>query len=246
MMYTLWAYIIATIGMGCGIFVILKGYKWKIGTWIICISLSVFVGGKLQIENLVSNTFNITERLGGIESKIQELEVTVNQTVALKNEMSQTVNVITEVKKEIENIHEAIAQIYENVESETFKQKDLNKKVRVFDTEVRRVVYFQLDKTPIDKSVRVSGRNGLCSPAAISIISNIVLLRTEAGKEDILTKEHDFFLIQYSQDHGSEEPLLTLKDMQYKGTKENPNRAILQGLAIEKESNAESQSGTND
>jgi hypothetical protein len=111
-MYTLWAYIIATIGMGCGIFVILKGYKWKIGTWIICISLSVFVGGKLQIENLVSNTFNITERLGGIESKIQELEVTVNQTVALKNEMSQTVNVITEVKKEIANINETIAQYY--------------------------------------------------------------------------------------------------------------------------------------
>ena len=231
--------------MICGIFVLLKDYKWKLGTWIICISLSVIVGGNINLESLVSYTL-ITGRLEGIESKIQDLDIKVNQTVALKNEMTQTVNVITEVKEEIANIHEAIAQIYENVEGKLFLQKDLNDKVQVFDAEERRMVYFQLDKLPIVKSVRVTDQNRTYSPMTFSISRNIVALRTKEGKENILTEELDFFYIQYSQDYSSEKPLNTLKDMQYKGTKENPNLAILHELSIEKENNAASQPSTND
>ena len=231
--------------MICGIFVLLKEYKRKLGTWIICFSLSIFVGGNLQIENLVSNTFNITEKIKGIESKIQKLDIKVNQTVALKNEMSQTVNVITEVKKEIENIHEAIEEFYKQTLLEIFTKKDLGKRVMVCDSMGMRVVCFQLKKIPIYKSVSLTNERGTVSPSVLNFTSNILLFRTNDKTETILAKEKHFFSIYYTKDYRhSDAQLYTVEGMQCLGTKDNPDYARFPALIPDKESNLTGQSST--
>lgn len=229
----IWAYVFATIGILTGLYAF-KNKQWKPGAWIICISLLIFAGGNIRIDQFspsVSNSFNFTEQIDGIKSDLAKVKLNITQAIDLKQEVSQTVNVITKVEKEIANIKETIQQIYNQTTRELFLEKDLDSTVKVFDQNgKKRIVYFQLNNIPIHNSVEITHQNGAFSPATFSIFHNIVALRTLKKLDRIFKNDIDFYYIKYYRDHLSEESLLTLKDMVYQGTDANPNKANFSNL----------------
>ena len=228
MLLKIWAFSFATIGVLSGIFA-LKNKKWKTATWIICLSLLVFVGENIRFNDInpsVSNSFNFTKEIADIKSGIKNIKLDVKQAIALKQEINQTVTVVTRVEKEIVNIKEAIQQIYNQATGEIFEADQLNNTVRIFgQNKKRRVIYFELKNIPIINSIEITSQSGAASPATFSSLKNIVYHRTSEKFDKILSEDPDFYYIKYYKDNFSEDHLLTLKDMIYEGTDDNPNKA---------------------
>ena len=237
MTFKIWAYLFASIGVILG-GISMKNKKWKIGAWIICFSLLVFVGDHVKIGDIspsITDSFNIMKKeVDDVKSDLKALKVDINQAIALKQEVSQTVNVITKVQKEIANIKEATQQIYSQTKGEMFYENNLGDTVKIFEQGKKmRVIYFQLKNSPISNSVEVTNQNGTASPATFVVFHNIICLRTNEKMDKILKEDVDFYHIKYYQDYLSEESFYTLKDMVYKGTPDNPNIATFNKLIKE-------------
>jgi uncharacterized protein (UPF0335 family) len=229
MFYKYWAYFFASIGIIIGIYSI-KNKKWKIASWIICFSLLIFIGGNVQlgdINSFIDNSFNITKRFKDVESSLENLNLEMNQVLALKQDISQTVNLITKVEKEIADIKETIKQFYSYFKGELFSKEDIDKRVKIFHSGKFTVIYFQLETIPIKESVILTHQNGTSSPATYSISHNTISYRTKGKIDNILKDEDDFYYIKYFQDFNSKEELVTLEGMVYKGTPEEPDLALL-------------------
>ena len=237
MIIKIWAYVVATISVLIGIWC-LKNKKWSIGRWIICLSLAIFISGNInigQISPSISNSFNkLGYRMKAVETKVKDLDIRVEQKIALQQQIAQNVTFVTEIKKEIANLNEAIKQIYEYGTREIFAKNDIGKRVMVFKrvggAGNHTIIYFQLQFIPINNSVVLSNNEGTSSPGTYNVDRNIVIYRINTTPDKILADGEAFYCISYFREPFSGQPLQTVVDMEYKGTPENINAAILKSL----------------
>ena len=221
-MLKFWAYAIATLGTGFGIWCIVEKRNWKWGSWFIIISLGIFFGGNLNIGTIVSVTNSFNKKIEGINEKIGSLDLRVAQVLKLEQKITQNVTLVTEVKKEITNIQEVIGQMYQNSKTEIFHEKDLDLRVKVFEVPDKgSVLYFQLENVPIANSVSLSHYGGTAAVATFGNLYNIIGYQTMNKPNTILKEEDDFYCITYFVDSTYTEELRTLKNMVYTGTEDN-------------------------
>jgi len=238
-MIKIWAYSFATLGFFVGVW-LFKKEKWKAGAWIICCSLLIFLGGNIEIGQInpqITDSFNFIQRMNALEKELDNVQINLKQAISMKQEVQQTVNIITRVEKEIANMKEATKELYGMYSGELFQKKELGDKAQIFDYGTGRAVVLELSNIPIGKSVLITHRRGIVSPAACYIVNNTVLIRMEDALENIFNNDKEYFFVTYCKDLSSKSELLTVKDMKYEGTQENPNKAFYKKKLLENNKN---------
>lgn len=157
---TFWAYVIATVGFCVGMYLIFLLKKWKIGAWIACLSLAVFAGASINIQNLVSVDdafkYQVQQQVSAISNDVGALKV----QMVLTQQIVQTVNLVTEVKKEVADIRETIAQLYERTRTEQVLTTDSNKLSYLEKKDGAHVAIIRLKNVPIRQSVNALAYSG--------------------------------------------------------------------------------------
>ena len=75
------------------------------------------------------------------------------------------------------------------------------------------IVYFELDKIPLPKSVEISTHDGDVSSASFTVFHNIIAYQVH--KTPILPKKGHFYCIEYMVDTTATNTLLTVKNMNW-------------------------------
>lgn len=225
---TIWAYVLATAGIVLGGYFV-KQKQWKPACWIICFALLIVAGGNIQIREVspsISDAFKITKEISAITNQLATLNVQVLNTVAMKQEVSQTVTLVTKVEKEIADIREAIKQFYAHSRGDLFCQKDNGGRVKIFNTNNVTVVYFQLKEIPVPESIVLTHKHGTSSPVTYSTFRNIVQYRCDSKPGEILNSDSEFYFIRYFKDDFTTETPISIEAMKYIGTSNQIDRAV--------------------
>jgi len=160
---TIWAYGIATVALFIGVHLMLKHKKWKIGSCIACLSLLVFLGGSLNIRNLISveDAFKLTQQVSAISNEVARINMTqitqMTQSMVLTQQINQTVNTtvndIVQVKKEIAGIRETIVEMYKRTTFEYIRSMDTNRLWFFDKPDGGHITFVRLEHCPIHQSI---------------------------------------------------------------------------------------------
>lgn len=213
MVFKIWLYVIGSIGLIGGLYSLIKN-KQKIGGWISFFSILIFVGGSLNIGDLISfnNSFNVEKEIKEIRKDVGDLKLQVSQTIELKQDISQTINLITKVEKEIVNIKESISYFYSQMNTDIYVDEDVDKKYFVVDYGYKRGIFFELGGIPIENTIFFSDDSQVIySVPVYVVVNNILFLTTNTSKEHLFDGEgKDVIRISYFQDSSSNEEIFDL------------------------------------
>ena len=203
--------VLIVIGTGLWIgFGLIKSKKYKYGVPIILSSFAAL--GGLSFLNNLSITINNTKR------DIDTLKLQVVQALTLQQKISNTVNLVTKIEKEVANITEVIHQFNQAIHTETFKNKDFNKKVKVLSLPEfpnNTFIFFELENIPEPNSVLVTSDLGSAGFSTYKIAENIIILKTGIPSTEVMKDKNSFFNIRYSIDYNSKKELCTLEGMEF-------------------------------
>lgn len=155
---TLWAYIIASVSLLCGITAMFAYKRWKAGAWISCLAIAVFAGSSLNIGTLfsVGDAFKysqVNQQLTSLSNAVNNLRVDMVQSVVFTQQISQTVNMVTEVKREVADIRVLISELYSRVYTEKFHPDDEDRIAIVQKEDGANLVVLKTAYAPIPNSV---------------------------------------------------------------------------------------------
>ena len=199
----LYAYAMAGVCILAAFYFIEKGH-FKYGFWIIVISLTVFVGGAINIDKII----NVSGELKILNNEVKGLETKVQQVLNLKQEISQTVsntvNVVTEVKKEIANIQETIQQFYKHLKVERFYLYD-TENVWINSTGKGSEITFRLEYVPIEHSlsiVKIKGGSttGIVSSVPEYAYDNTITFHTDEEINSLFAPLDEEYMVTYFPD----------------------------------------------
>jgi hypothetical protein len=209
MIFKIWAYIIATIGIAISVY-LLKRNGWKLTakiTWVVCLSLAIFIGGNINIGEIsasINNSFNkMREEINKTKQEINDINVKIAQAISLKQEVSQTVNLITKVEKEMVNLKETIHAQGALYKIENFTKKDIGNKVIILPNPQSpndsSIILIELANNPEKNSIQIYKQTGnAVPPSAIDVVENIISIK--ASKETaykLLGEERDMVTVKY-------------------------------------------------
>lgn len=205
---TLWAYIIATVSLICGITAMFAYKRWKAGAWISCLAIAVFAGSSLNIGTLfsVGDAFKysqVNQQLSSLSNNVNNLRMEMVQSVVFTQQISQTVNMVTEVKREVADIRLLIAEMYSRVHTETIYPNDEGRLLFMKKEDGANIVILKATYAPIPKSIFVvaqhpSGSQIPLLTSSINPYKNILVITWAPGPNDVV-KDYTYS-ISYTRD----------------------------------------------
>jgi hypothetical protein len=151
---------------------------------------------------------NVKEQIVGLKA---EFTNSIQQITDLKAEFRNSIQSdikivnqsVTRVEKEIANVKEAVHNIYEMVERETFHKEDENVRIKLVN----------LSRIPEVNSIRITNQQGINVPfSTMRPVRNIVGIQIRKIPE-LFANEKWFYEVSYIPDFSADEPLYSLDGM---------------------------------
>jgi uncharacterized protein YfkK (UPF0435 family) len=193
---------------------------WKIvnsGLVVALITIGISTCHKAEDAKVAADDANeqIVDLKAEVTNSIQQImDLRAEVKNSIQNDIKIVNQSVTRVEKEIANVKEAVHDIYEMVERETFHKEDENVRIKLVKlSDKLNGVLIRLSRIPEVNSIRITNQQGISVPSTTMRPARNVVGIQISQIAKLFANEESFYEVSYIPDFSANRPLYSLDDI---------------------------------
>ena len=186
---------------------ILSSPWWKfLNSALVVAVIAIGISTCQKAKDAEASADDANEQIIGLKAEVRN---------SIQNDIKIVNQSVTRVEKEIANIKEAVHNIFEMVERETFFEEDENVRIKLVKlSDDFHAALMRLSKIPEVNSIRITNRRGINVPlTTMRPQRNIVGVQLGGEITKLFSTEKWFYEVSYIPDFSEDKPLYSLDDI---------------------------------